>query len=134
MIQESLVAGLRIQVIENVDILRQRGFNIALYNFGSDYSTLSKLSDIKATEVVLSSDFTYQVQSSNVVREVVRSITGLAKSLGMTVLASGIETKNQETIMTELGVRYMEGNFYGDFRKERHIRGDSIYKVGEENE
>lgn len=134
MIQESLVAGLRIQVIENVEILRQRGFNIALYNFGSDYSTLSKLSDIKATEVILSSDFTYQVQSSNVIREVVRSITGLAKSLSMTVVASGIETKNQETIMTELGVRYMEGNFYGDFRKERYIRGDSIFKVGDENE
>ena len=131
MIQESLVAGLRIQVIENVELLRTRGFNIALYNFGSDYSTLSKLSDLKASEVVLSSDFTYQIASSNVIREVVRSITGLAKSLGMTVVASGIQTKNEETIMTELGVRYMEGAFYGEYRKERYIRSDSIFKVGE---
>ncbi|MCR5741390.1 MAG: EAL domain-containing protein [Gammaproteobacteria bacterium] len=132
-LSESLIAGLRIRVLENVEILRRRGIGVALSDFGSDYSSLSKLADLNITEIFLSSEFASQAVQNQVIREVIRSIVSMAKNLKLTIVACGIETKAQEQAMKELGVRLMTGSFYGNFKKEQYIRADSRLKAGSGN-
>lgn len=129
-ITESLLADIRIKMLDNIQILRQRGIGIALYDFGSEYSTLTKLSDFHVTEIVLARDFASQVVYDPQMREIVRSIVDLAKKLKLDIVANGITTKAEEQVMKELGVRFMEGLFYGGYKKERYVRGDSDLKMG----
>lgn len=119
---ESLLANTRVKVIENLAILRQRGFGIALYDFGSESTSFTKISDLNLTDIILARDFASQVVYDTTTKEVVRSIVALAKKLRLGVVANGIENRIEEQVMKELGVRYMEGAFYGDYKKEKYIR------------
>ena len=130
-LSESIIAGLKIQVLDSVNALRRRGVSVTLYNFGSEYSSLSKLSDFETNSLILSKDYTDQIVDSIKEREVVRAIVGLAKSLQMEVLVDGVQTKSEEQVMKELGIRNMMGDFYGTYKADRYIRGDSVLKVGE---
>ncbi len=109
-------------MIESIDILRSRGISVALYNFGSEYSSLSKLEDLNINSIILSKDFTDQIVDSVKSREVVKAIVSLAKNLHYDIVTDGVESKSEEQIMKEIGVRDMLGNFYGNLKKERYLR------------
>ena len=129
-ISESMIAGLRIRVLENIDTLRRRGIGIAIYDFGSEYSTLSKLADLNATEMVLSQDFTSQSVDNREMREIIKSLVTLTNTLKMSICATGVNTKAEEQALKELGIRMMSGSFYGNYKKERYLRADAKLKVG----
>lgn len=122
MLNETILADLRIQVVDSINILRNRGMSVILNNFGSDYSSLSKLEDLNINGFILSKDFTEQIAGSVKTREVIKSLVSLARNLRFTIIADGIETKADEQIMKELGVRDMIGSFYGTLKKERYLR------------
>ena len=98
-------------IMENSDIarnilldLKTHGISLAVDDFGTGYSSLSYLSRIPADTLKIDRSFVSKMENSDEGLNIVRIILNLAKSLGMTVVAEGIETKEQMMTLKRLGV------------------------------
>jgi diguanylate cyclase (GGDEF)-like protein len=96
---------------EQIARLRQLGFRIALDDFGTGYSSLNYLRRFKVDRLKLDRTFALNVELNESVA-IVRAAVGLAHSLGMDVVAEGIETRLQEQVAFEAGCDGVQGNFY----------------------
>ena len=111
---------------DQVRSLRERGFRIALDDFGTGYSSLSYLRRFRVDRLKLDRSFVEEEQAFESVA-VVRATVTLAHSLGMEVVAEGVETELQESIALEAGCDALQGHRYGapltlgEFQ--RHMRG-----------
>ncbi len=103
-------------IMENSDIarnilldLKTLGISLAVDDFGTGYSSLSYLSRIPADTIKIDRSFVAKVDSSDEGMNIIRVIINLAKSLGMTIIAEGIETERQMHILKALGCHFGQG-------------------------
>ncbi len=92
--------------------LRDAGARIGIDDFGTGYSSLAYLSQLPADMVKLDRQFVSRlddVRSSRVAGIVV----ALGETLGMEVVAEGVETPSEEAALRELGVRLAQGYLFG---------------------
>lgn len=93
--------------------LREQGFIVEMDDFGTGESSLAMLADMPIDYIKLDRKFLVSGLHDKRHIEVIRAMINLAKTLDIDVLAEGIETKEQEEILYELGCRYAQGYFYG---------------------
>jgi diguanylate cyclase len=93
--------------------LRERGIRVAIDDFGSGYSALSYLRDLLIDEIKLDRQFIASVTSDQRAAAVVRAVIDLTHSLGMTVVAEGIEEEPTATWLRESGCDVGQGYFFG---------------------
>jgi diguanylate cyclase (GGDEF)-like protein len=88
--------------------LRELGVGISIDDFGTGYSSLAYLRDLQATEVKIDRSF---VCGSDVDRDlaVVHAAAQLGRSLGLTVVAEGVETAEQMRTVSDAGVQVLQG-------------------------
>ena len=89
--------------------LRDIGVRIALDDFGTGYSNLYHLRNFKVDTIKIDRSF---VQSMGVEREsaaIVSALLGLGKGLGLTVIAEGVETRDQEAELAKRGCQEGQG-------------------------
>lgn len=110
-ITERLLIGEQEGCEEQIARLRQLGFAIALDDFGTGYSSLSYLRRFKVDRLKLDRTFALNAEINESVA-IVRAAVGLAHSLGMDVVAEGIESKLQERVAFEAGCDAVQGNLY----------------------
>lgn len=96
-----------------IERLHSYGLRIAIDDFGSGYSSLLLLRDIKADVLKIDKEFIYKAENDIAGRKILSSIIQLADSLGMSILAEGIETKAQADLLTYLGCHIAQGYLYG---------------------
>lgn len=103
-------------IMENSDVaknclldLKTLGITLAVDDFGTGYSSLSYLSQIPADTIKIDRSFVDKMDKSEEGINMVKVIINLAKSLGMTVVAEGIETDAQCQKLRELGCHYGQG-------------------------
>lgn len=103
-------------LIENVgpvlDFLRavqQRGIRLSIDDFGTGYSSLSYLHQFPFTYLKIDRVFIAPIGNSENNHGIVKSIVALSDSLGLDVIAEGIETSAQLTAMQQLGCEYGQG-------------------------
>lgn len=92
--------------------LRQRGIRVSIDDFGTGYSSLSYLQRLPADVLKIDRSFVARVQEGGTDAEFVNTIVMLAGSLGMTTVAEGIETEEQESRLQALGARFGQGYYY----------------------
>ncbi len=92
--------------------LRQRGFFIEMDDFGTGESSLSMLADLPVDLIKLDRNFLKSGLSDKRRVEVVRFVIQLARSLNMKVIAEGVETKDQEEVLTSMDCHYAQGYYY----------------------
>lgn len=97
---------------EQVKQLRSHGFRVALDDFGTGYSSLNYLRRFKVDRLKLDRSFACDVELNKSVA-LVRAAVTLAHSLGLDVIAEGIETELQESVALEAGCDGLQGNRYG---------------------
>jgi EAL domain-containing protein (putative c-di-GMP-specific phosphodiesterase class I) len=103
-----------------IETLRSRGFRIALDDFGTGYSSLSYLRRFRVDKIKLDKSFADdQSVEENVA--IIRAAVSLAHALGLTVVAEGIETRQQEQIALEAGCDGLQG-----FRYAAAMRADQM--------
>jgi diguanylate cyclase (GGDEF)-like protein len=91
--------------------LRSLGVSIALDDFGTGYSSLSYLQRLPADTLKIDRSFVAETEGRNGV-PIVRAIATLARSLGLRVLAEGVETTRQLETVRGVGVDLMQGYFF----------------------
>lgn len=108
-ITESAAAENPAQALSAVRELHRAGFPIAIDDFGMGYSSLGILKDIPADTVKLDRSFLCGMTENARTRKVVAHTVALLKSLGMQVVAEGVETDRQFEILKEFGCDATQG-------------------------
>ncbi|WP_233246743.1 EAL domain-containing protein [Chromobacterium sp. Panama] len=103
-----------VELMVSLNRLRAAGFGLAIDDYGVGISTLRMLADIPFSEIKLDRSFVQNMQGSEVCYELVRSAIQLGGRLGMTVVAEGIETMEQKSMLQFMGC--LVGQGYGLFK------------------
>lgn len=93
--------------------LKSAGFRLAIDDFGTGYSSLSYLHRIDADTLKIDQSFVRQLDSSTAVSSIVDAIISMGKSLGMTIVAEGVETSDQADYLRRRGCTYAQGWHFG---------------------
>lgn len=91
--------------------LRQRGCKLALDDFGTGHSSLTQLYRLPFSELKIDRSFVSLIDQDKDARVITESIIDLGKRLGLTVVAEGIETSAQFTLLVEAGCTFGQGYF-----------------------
>jgi EAL domain-containing protein (putative c-di-GMP-specific phosphodiesterase class I) len=89
--------------------LRDLGIAISIDDFGTGYSSLAYLRDLSATEVKIDRTFVQRAADSERDRAIVRAAVDLGHSLGLQVVAEGIEDIRTAALMASIGCDLVQG-------------------------
>lgn len=94
------------------DELRDKGIRIAIDDFGSGYSSMTYLQRFQVDILKIDRAFIQNASIEDGGIEIVRAICALAHGLGMRVIAEGVETQEQLSIVKECNCDYIQGFLY----------------------
>lgn len=97
---------------EIVNKLQNYGFKIEMDDFGSGYSSLNLLKDISMNVLKIDMGFLEVTENSDRALLIINSITKMAKSLGMQIIAEGVETEEQTEMLVKANVDVFQGYLY----------------------
>jgi EAL domain-containing protein (putative c-di-GMP-specific phosphodiesterase class I) len=95
-----------------LDALAALGVNLSIDDFGTGYSSLSHLARMPANEVKIDRSFVQGLESDVEYEAVVRSAIEMGHSLGMKVVAEGIETEVAAQRLNAFGCDIAQGYLY----------------------
>ena len=101
--------------------LRKRGFRLAIDDFGTGYSSLSTLNRLAFETVKIDQSFVRGMLEQPRLHEMIRAIVGMARALGLNLVAEGVETPQQAQALGQDGVDRMQGYLYA-----RPMPGDEL--------
>ncbi len=111
-ITESLLLRDDDQVWDDLTELRQIGVRVAIDDFGTGYSSLSYLRHVPLDVLKIDRLFTGTIASSRQQRALVDGIVRLAHTLGLEVVAEGIETAAERDLLARIGCPYGQGYLF----------------------
>ena len=98
---------------QNLKILRAAGVRVALDDFGTGYSSLVYLNQFAIDCIKIDKSFVDNVTRDRQSAVIVASVARLAASLGMSVVAEGVETEEQRQILIAAGCGALQGFRFG---------------------
>jgi diguanylate cyclase (GGDEF)-like protein len=101
------------QVVRTLHGLRQLGVKVAIDDFGTGYSSLRWLERFPVDVVKIDRSFVGAIDPARERQPVLSAIITICRSLGMTVVAEGVETPEQAIVLRELGCDYAQGYLFG---------------------
>jgi EAL domain-containing protein (putative c-di-GMP-specific phosphodiesterase class I) len=123
--------------------LDDMGVEISIDDFGTGYSSLSYLIRLPISELKIDRSFVRELGLVPKSSDVVTAIIALARSLGLRVVAEGVETLRQMEVLHRLGCRLMQGFLFSpplppermqDWREQRILGREAAWIVGRAEE
>lgn len=108
MTESSLIPNLE-TAAEVLGGLRDLGVSLLMDDFGTGYSSLNHLHRFPFDVLKIDRTFVSRMEEGEQALQIVRTIVELARVLGMDVVAEGIETREQDRLLRQLGCRYGQG-------------------------
>ncbi len=93
--------------------LKSFGIRIAMDDFGTGYSSLATLQAFPFDAIKIDRSFVSQLERRPAAAVIVRAVLGLGRSLGIGVVAEGVETEAQRRFLIEEGCTEMQGYLFG---------------------
>ncbi|MBX9900549.1 MAG: EAL domain-containing protein, partial [Burkholderiaceae bacterium] len=93
--------------------LKNLGLSISLDDFGTGYSSLSYLRKFPIDELKIDKSFINDIHSNPDDAAIASAIIAMALSLGLRVVAEGVESKEQVDMLLQMGCTDVQGYFYG---------------------
>jgi EAL domain-containing protein (putative c-di-GMP-specific phosphodiesterase class I) len=97
------------RAIRTMAILRQAGIKFALDDFGTGYSSLSYLQKLPINYLKIDKSFVAGMLDAQSDMSIVKNIIMLAHTLGLQVIAEGVETESQFSALADMGCDYFQG-------------------------
>ena len=97
--------------IDKIRALEAFGVHIALDDFGTGYSSLSYLKQLPVSIIKIDRSFISDIRLNPNAQMIVKTIISIAKSLGLTVVAEGVESEEDLALLQELDCDYYQGFF-----------------------
>ncbi len=92
--------------------LRDLGVGLAIDDFGTGYSSLRLLETFPVTEIKIDRSFIGELAASPSKMVIVRAIIELGRALGLAVVAEGVETEGQRTLLAGMGCSIAQGYLF----------------------
>ncbi|HUF48216.1 MAG TPA: EAL domain-containing protein [Vicinamibacterales bacterium] len=94
--------------------LRERGFGLAVHNFGTGSSSLDALRRFKVDRIKIAPQFVQGIPGDSSSAAIVRATIGLARELNVAVIAEGAETAEQVEHLRAWGCREAQGFYFSE--------------------
>ena len=104
------------------------GVHLSIDDFGTGYSSLSYLRKLPVGELKIDRSFVLDLETSADARAVVEAVVKLAHTLGLKVVAEGVETEGQNRILRDFGCDQLQGYL---FAKPMSARALSLWAMNE---
>jgi EAL domain-containing protein (putative c-di-GMP-specific phosphodiesterase class I) len=92
--------------------LRRLGIELSMDDFGTGYSSLSYLHRFPISTLKIDRSFVGRMSDNNENAEIVRTIVMLARNLDMNIVAEGVETEGQISLLKSLECEYGQGYIF----------------------
>lgn len=112
------------ETMKRLAMLKKIGVKIAIDDFGKGYSSLSYLKDLPIDTLKIDKSFIDEIEKKEKVSRIVKGIIELGHGLDLKVVAEGIEKKEQEVVLKELGCDIGQGYYY-----QRPVPGDKFEEL-----
>lgn len=89
------------------------GVRLSIDDFGTGYSSLSHLQRFPINRLKIDQSFAQDVTHNSANASITRAIVSLAHSMNLSVLAEGVETKEQLALLRQQGCDEVQGHLYG---------------------
>ncbi|MBZ9796684.1 putative bifunctional diguanylate cyclase/phosphodiesterase [Mesorhizobium sp. ES1-4] len=89
------------------------GISVAVDDFGTGYSNLSYLIDFSFGKLKIDRSFVSRIDTDASSGAVVSTIVGLSRALGVSIIAEGVETESQATLLRAAGCEVVQGYLFG---------------------
>ena len=109
--ESSLMAGAQETIMTLID-LKVRGMHLAIDDFGTGYSSLSYLKHFPIDRLKIDRSFVRDIVMDLDDRAIVEAIIAMAHSLGLRVLAEGVETEDELELLKERGCDEVQGFYF----------------------
>jgi EAL domain-containing protein (putative c-di-GMP-specific phosphodiesterase class I) len=93
--------------------MAELGVGISIDDFGTGYSSLLYLKQLPADELKIDRGFVTELAHGNDDEAIVSAIIALGKTLGLNIVAEGVETPEQQELLTRLGCNALQGFLLG---------------------
>jgi len=101
------------KIIEQLNLLREMGFKIAIDDFGIENSNFSRLLEINLDFIKIDGIFIKNLKDNARNRTITRAIVNLSKTLGIRTIAEYVEDEEIYNIIKECGIDYAQGYYVG---------------------
>jgi len=108
-ITETAVLSSTDQLLEILSLIRERGFHLAIDDFGAGQTSIGLLSRIPADFIKLDRKLADHVGKGGVEETIVRALIDIAHDLKMAVICEGVETQRQLDWLTRVDCDYAQG-------------------------
>ena len=101
-----------IEVVAKIGALKASGIVFSLDDFGTGFSSLSYLKRIPLNQLKIDQSFVRNIISEAQDAAIAKTIVALSQSLGLEVVAEGVETQAQRDVLADLGCHRYPGYFF----------------------
>jgi diguanylate cyclase (GGDEF)-like protein/PAS domain S-box-containing protein len=108
-ITESMVMQNFDATVRALQTLRGVGVEVALDDFGTGYSSLAYVARLPVAALKIDRSFVIDMAASRYARTIVETVISLAHSLGLKVIAEGVDAEDQAALLATLGCDQMQG-------------------------
>jgi EAL domain-containing protein (putative c-di-GMP-specific phosphodiesterase class I) len=109
---ESLLLENTEDIIAKMIALKAKGVGFALDDFGTGYSSLSYLKRLPLDQLKIDQSFVQDIVSDSNDAAIANTIVALGQSLGLSVIAEGVETAGQRDFLESSGCHAFQGYFF----------------------
>ncbi|MEN8178478.1 MAG: EAL domain-containing protein [Pseudomonadota bacterium] len=96
-----------------LNVFKQLGVSIAIDDFGTGYSSLSYLKHLPIDKLKIDRSFIQNMPDDQDDIAIVQAIISLGETLGLDIIAEGVETEAQQNMLKTMGCQEAQGYFYG---------------------
>lgn len=97
--------------LEILNEFHQLGFGLSIDDFGTGYSSLAYLKDLPANEIKIDKSFVMNMANNEKDKSIVKAAVNLAHTLGLKIVAEGVEDERTFDILTSMGCDYAQGYY-----------------------
>ncbi len=109
---ESVLMQEHDKVLHTLDRLAAMGVGLAIDDFGTGYSSLSYLQRLRVRKLKIDRSFVVQAEASPSARAIVRAVVQMADAVGLSTLAEGVETAQQQQLLIDCGCTDGQGYWF----------------------
>ena len=108
-VTESMVMRNVSRAVKVLDAIQSRGIRLAIDDFGTGYSSMSLMKQFPIDTIKIDRSFVRDLPYDSEDKAIAQAIISMGKALGMTIVAEGVETAEQETFLRDHACDEMQG-------------------------